>query len=36
MEAAMPVTTIVMGEVMSFIVSKTAMPAVIEPPGVFM
>ena len=31
----MPVTTIVIGDEMSFIVSKTAIPAVIEPPGVF-
>jgi hypothetical protein len=29
----MPVTTTVIGEVISFIVSYTAMPAVIEPPG---
>ena len=32
----MPVTTTVMGEVTSFIVSYTAMPAVMEPPGELM
>jgi hypothetical protein len=32
----MPVTTTVMGEVTICMVSYTAMPAVMEPPGVFM
>ena len=36
MDAAMPVTTIVIGDEMSLIVSNTAIPAVIDPPGVFM
>ena len=36
MEAAMPVTTTVIVDPISFIVSYTAMPAVMEPPGVLM
>ena len=35
MDAAIPVTTTVTGDEMSFIASNTAIPAVIDPPGVF-
>ena len=36
MLAAIPVTMTLMGELISCIVSKIAMPAVIEPPGELM
>ena len=35
MLAAIPVTITVMGELMSCMVSYMAMPAVMEPPGLF-
>ena len=35
MLAAIPVTTTVMGELINCMVSKMAIPAVIEPPGEF-
>ena len=36
MLAAIPVTTTLIGELINFIVSYTAIPAVMEPPGVLM